>query len=48
MLLAFTIAEKHIDETGKAGRGETASAIMVRMNTGIDAMRFREEVYFKM
>lgn len=48
MLLAFTIAAKHIDESQRTGRGETAPSIMVRMNTGIDAMWFREEVYFKM
>lgn len=48
MLSAFTIAEKHMDETGRAASGETTPIIMVRMNTGIDAMRFREEVYFKM
>lgn len=47
MLSAFTMAEKHM-ETGRAASGETTPTIMVRMNTGIDAMRFREEVYFKM
>lgn len=48
LLLAFTIAAKHIDESRRTGRGETAPSVMVRMNTGIDAMWFREEVYFKM